>query len=76
MDEIEPIKIRVVGEQSMHCSGCERIIKFTRSQLPSVRLVQADNKTQMIAVDLASGSIDMENVDAALDQIGYEVQIV
>ncbi len=68
------LKLRVVGEQTIHCDGCERTIEATLSQFPGIRLVRADHETQTIEVDGVPGEMDTENVIAALDRIGYEVQ--
>ena len=71
MSEIKMLKLRVVGEQAIHCNGCGRAIETALSQLPGVGLVRVDHETQMIEVDGAPGEMD---VVAALDRIGYEVQ--
>ncbi len=75
MTDIKTLKLRVVGEQTMHCSGCERTVQFTLSRLPGVRQVRADHKTQRIELLLESEGTDLEKLKAELDWIGYQVEI-
>lgn len=69
------LKLKVVGEQTMHCAGCESTVRFTLSHLPGVRGVKADHKAQTIEVDLVSDETDLEKVKAQLDWIGYQVEV-
>lgn len=68
--------LKVVGEHTMHCVGCERSVIFALSQLPGVEQVKADWKKQIIQVDLYSETSNLEELKAELDWIGYEVDIV
>ncbi len=70
---VETLKLKVVGDHTMHCAGCERSITFSLSQLPGVEEVKADWKTQAIQIDLSSDEVDLEKIKAELDWIGYEV---
>jgi copper chaperone CopZ len=71
------LNLKVVGERSMHCAGCERSVTFTLSQLPGVDEVRADWKTQAIQINLSlDGELDLEEIKAELEWIGYEVEVV
>ena len=70
---LETLKLKVIGDHTMHCAGCERSITFSLSQLPGVEEVKADWKTQAIQIDLSSDEVDLEKIKAELDWIGYEV---
>ena len=74
MSDVNTIKLKVVGQQTLHCSGCERTAEFTLSRLPGVKSVKADHKAQTIQVSLASDETDIEKVKAELEWIGYEVE--
>jgi copper chaperone CopZ len=76
MSEDQTIKLKVVGDNAIHCSGCERTVEFTLSQLPGVESVKADHQTQSIEFALTSSETDLEKVKADLDWIGYQVQEV
>ena len=65
--------LKVVGSQTMHCTGCERTITFTLSQLPGVNVIKADHKTQLIELMMTSDETGLDKVQSELDWIGYEV---
>ncbi len=76
MPDTNTLNLKVVGQHTLHCSGCERTAEFTLSRLPGVKSVKADHKAQTIQISLASDEIDLEKVKAELDWIGYEVEVV
>lgn len=76
MSDITTHKLKVTGERTIHCAGCERSVKVTLANLPGVREVDADHKTQLIEVTLVSSETDLEKVKAELDWIGYDVESV
>ncbi|HKZ85219.1 MAG TPA: heavy metal-associated domain-containing protein [Anaerolineae bacterium] len=69
------LKLKIIGEQTLHCAGCERTIEFTLARLPGVRSVKADQKAQTIEISPASSEVDLEKVKAELDWIGYHVEV-
>ena len=71
---VETFNLKVIGDHTMHCAGCERSITFSLSQLPGVEEVKADWKTQAIQIDFSSDEVDLEKIKAELDWIGYEVE--
>jgi len=75
MSDISTLKLKVVGQKTLHCAGCEHTAEFTLSHLPGVKSVKADHKAQTIQVSLAPDETDLENVKAELDQIGYQVEL-
>ena len=68
------LNLRIVGEHTMHCAGCERSVTFTLSRLPGVEEVKADWKNQDIQVELSSDEVDLEKIKAELDWIGYTAE--
>ncbi len=74
MAETKTLKLKVVGEQTMHCMGCETAVRFTLSMLPGVRGVEVDHKTQAIEIDYGSNDPDLEKVMSELEWIGYQVE--
>ncbi len=71
---VETLNLKVIGDHTMHCAGCERSITFSLSQLPGVEEVKADWKTQAIQIELSSDEVNLEKIKAELDWIGYEVE--
>lgn len=67
--------LKVVGERTIHCSGCERTVKYTLSRIPGVDQIKADHKTQMIEFELSPALTDLDKVKADLEWIGYQVEL-
>ena len=65
--------LKVIGQQTMHCGGCENTVKFTLKQLPGVQEVEASHKTQLIKLSFDPQTTDLEQVQEELDWIGYQV---
>ncbi len=70
------ISMKIVGERTMHCGGCEGNVKFTLSQIPGVNEVIADRNTQMVEISLASDDVNPEAMKAALSEIGYQAEVI
>ncbi|MGH2625478.1 MAG: heavy-metal-associated domain-containing protein [Anaerolineales bacterium] len=71
MTEAKTLRLKVVGEQAMHCAGCESTVRFTLERIPGVRQVRADRKTQSIEVSTDEGRIDLRRILEELEWIGY-----
>lgn len=69
------LNLKVVGEHTMHCAGCESSVTFALSQFQGVGKASADWTEQTIQVELASEELDLEKIRAELDWIGYEVEV-
>lgn len=70
---VETKTLKVTGEQTMHCGGCERTVKFALKHLPGVRQVEANHKSQLIKLAFDPQAIDLKRVRQELDWIGYQV---
>jgi len=70
---VETKTLKVIGQQTMHCGGCENTVKFTLKQLPGIQDVQASHKTQLINLSFDTEALDLEQVRQELDWIGYQV---
>ena len=68
--------LKVIGEQTMSCGGCERNVQATLSDLAGVQTVKANHQTQMITVDFSPNDTDLSKITAELDSIGYQVEAV
>ena len=75
MIESQTIRLKVVGENTLHCSGCERTVEFTLSHIPGIDQVVADHNQQTIQFVSTSTDTDLEKVKADLQWIGYEVEV-
>jgi len=74
MRDTKTLTFKVVGPQSLHCSGCERTVQFTLSRLPGVRQVKANHRTQLIELQVESAAADLKKIRAELEWIGYQVE--
>ncbi len=68
------LRVRLVGEQHMHCTGCEGTIEFSLSQLPGVLRIKANHSDQTIQITHDPDEIDLEGVKIELGWIGYKVE--
>lgn len=75
MSDRRNVKLKVVGERTIHCAGCENTVKLTLSRIPGVDEVQADHDSQLIQFAYAPGASDLEQVKTELEYIGYEVEL-
>ena len=73
---IQSLNLKVIGEHTLHCAGCERTIEFTLSRLPGVQKVKADQKAQTIEIIPTSDILDLDKVKTELHWIGYQVEVV
>lgn len=74
MNDKNRIIMKVIGNHTMHCAGCERSIEFTLSQFPEIQRAKADWKSQAIEIDLKEKLIDIGRIKEELAWIGYEVE--
>lgn len=73
---LESKRLRVTGDHTMHCAGCARSVQFVLHQLPGVRQVDADYRTQEIRVVVDSARATVAQLQAQLDGIGYQAEAV
>jgi len=75
MAKLESFKLKVVGEQTIHCGGCEHAIRVSLSQLPGVKRVKANHKTQLVEVSTNVEQTGLEAIRERLDWMGYQTVI-
>ena len=64
----------VIGEQKIHCEGCEQLVGRALRRLDGVQEVQASAQTQRVAVRFDPNLVRPEQVRARLEQMGYEAR--
>ncbi|MFQ5614467.1 MAG: heavy-metal-associated domain-containing protein [Anaerolineae bacterium] len=70
---LETKTLKVIGERTIHCGGCEHTVKFALKQLPTVRQVEASHRTQLINLTFEPEALDLARVRRELEWIGYQV---
>lgn len=64
----------IVGEEKMHCGGCETRVINALKRVEGVREVAASAATQKVTVTLDAGGPDVQEIVARLAQLGYQAQ--
>ncbi len=75
MSDTNTLTLEIVGEQTLHCGGCERTVEFTLSQLPGVRVIDVDHTTQLIKIALTGDETDFEKAQSELEWIGHQAVV-
>lgn len=70
----ENVTFEVVGNQKIHCAGCEQAVQQSLSRLAGVRQVKADHRTQRVVVRLEPAQTSVEAIRAKLANAGYETR--
>ena len=60
--------------RQIHCTGCERRIEQSVTQLDGVRQVKADHRTGEVRVVLDGARISDVAIRTAVERAGFEVQ--
>lgn len=69
----ETVAYKVIGEETIHCKGCEQRIGNALRRLQGVEDVQASSQTQQVQVTIDAAKVHADQVKARLEQIGYQV---
>ena len=72
---IDRIDFNVVGEETIHCSGCETRIRFALERLPGVQSVAADAKTQRVTVTFDRAHLTPDQMHERLTDMGFNVEV-
>lgn len=68
----QTLDFTIIGEDKIHCAGCEQRIGNALRRLPGVQDVRASAQTQQVAVTIDPGRVRPDEVRAKLAQLGYE----
>lgn len=64
---------RVIGDEKMHCEGCETRVSNALRRLDGVHDVKANANEQSISVSFNTDEVSPEQLESRLDQLGYKV---
>lgn len=67
------INYEIVGDEKIHCGGCEVRISNALRRLDGVYDVSASADEQNISVSINTDSVSPEQIETRLDQLGYKV---
>ena len=71
----QTLEFVVMGEEKMHCAGCEQRVSNALRRLPGVQEARASAATQHVLVTLDPSQVGAEQVQARLEQLGYQAKI-
>ena len=67
------VKYRVIGEDKMHCKGCETRVIDALNNLKGVQEVQADANEQRISIIFNTDDVGPEELEGRLEELGYKL---
>lgn len=67
------VQFEVVGEEKIHCAGCESRIATALGRLPGVEDVQASAETQQVKLTIDPARVSADELRVRLEKLGYEV---
>jgi copper chaperone CopZ len=70
-----PIRIKIVGDKTMGCSGCEGNVEFSLAQLAEVDEARANRETQEVEIFLHS-DVDFDAIRHEMSELGYAIETV
>jgi copper chaperone CopZ len=71
----QTVELVVMGEEKMHCAGCEQRVSKALQRLPGVQEVRASAATQHVLVTIDPNQVGADQVQAKLEQLGYQAKI-
>jgi copper chaperone len=72
---LKSITFAVIGEQRLHCEGCEQRVERLLRALPGVRQVRAHAHNQHIEVLFDTAVLKDAAIAARLGEAGYETTV-
>ena len=70
----QTIDFLITGEERLHCEGCEQRVGHALRRLLGVQAVRASSRTQQVTVTINPGEVSPAQVQAKLEQLGYQVR--
>jgi P-type Cu+ transporter len=71
----QTVELVVTGEEKMHCAGCEQRVSNALRRLPGVQEVRANATTQHVLVTIDPSQVGADQVQAKLEQLGYQAEL-
>jgi copper chaperone len=72
---LKTIAFEVIGEQRLHCEGCEQRVERLLTALQGVRQVRAHAHNQRIEVLFDTAVLEDAAITARLGEAGYETTV-
>ena len=72
---LKSVTFEVVGEQQLHCEGCEQRVERMLKALPGVERVRAQARKQRIEVQYDASMQEASGIAEHLATAGYQTNI-
>jgi copper chaperone len=72
---LRSITFEVVGEQKLHCEGCEQRVEKMLKTMSGVDKVRADARNQRVEVLFNSSALEPSAISARLQEAGYKTTV-
>jgi copper chaperone len=72
---LKSITFEVIGDERLHCEGCEQRVERLLKTLPGVRQVHAHAHNQHIEVLFDTAVLEDTAIAARLGEAGYETTV-
>lgn len=64
-----------IGDEKIHCSGCETRIRFALQRMSGVQHVAADTQTQRVAVTFDPALLSPDQIRERLKELGFDTEV-
>ena len=69
---LKSVVLEIVGEQRMHCEGCQERVEDILREMQGVRKVHAEARKQRVQVLFDSTQVQIASIADRLREAGYE----
>jgi copper chaperone len=71
---MKTVVLEIVGEQRMHCEGCQERVETMLGELPGVRKVRAQARKQCVEVLFDPAQVQAIAIEERMREAGYETK--
>lgn len=71
---MKSVVFEIVGEQRMHCEGCQERVEDMLREMQGVRKVRAEARKQRVEVLFDSTKVQLTSIADRLREAGYETK--
>ena len=74
--KLETTQLKITGDFTMRCGGCERTVRFALKTLPGIQQAEASYKTQHIQIIHDPEEATPATIQEKLADLGYETSLI
>ncbi len=73
---LKSITLQVVGDDRLHCEGCEERVEQALKKVPGVSQIRARSSNQRIQILFDPSVLDANAIAARVATVGYQTRVV